>query len=528
MQRGTVVLLAVCAACSGTIGDVGGSDDDDRERPGACSGSRCPEEPGELVLPTFAELASYDRLTKPEYRYVVADLLEGTDASAALAAVDAFAENNYAGYYQNHTYLQAEPRLAALQLSLASALATAFPRSDTYRALCTANNCGPALVDRLLPRIWKRAISPEERVTLLEEHAELPETLFLTRVFASPFFHFKIFAQTPETPREVARKHANLLSFSIAGTFVDEAMQADLDAGQLDDPAGFEPHVRRLLATHSRRFARLFLPQWLGLSSLAEQADDYDGVALRKVMAEPAELFAALLVDGEDVGPLLAADFQVVESDLANLYELEAPSEGWARREGRATLFGTAALSALFVDHETGFPNPIRRGSYVVNRLLCRDIRFPSSAVQSEIDAILESVPEGLSPPERMAYLRSHDTCASCHEQFDHFGLALEEIGALGETLTTYYTGDPIEASGSVGELHYASSVDFAQQLGHSRELQTCFAAQVHTYFAGGSHVESNRRLRAHADLVYGAAIEDVVVDAALRALPLEAAGEAR
>ncbi|MCU0675900.1 MAG: hypothetical protein MUE69_24280 [Myxococcota bacterium] len=80
-----------------------------------------------------------------------------------------------------------------------------------------------------------------------------------------------------------------------------------------------------------------------------------------------------------------------------------ADETGWGPIDLDATIFGSAAMSAMFVDHETGYPNPIRRGSYVVNRLLCRDIRFPSSAVQSEIDRILETVPEGLSPPERMA-----------------------------------------------------------------------------------------------------------------------------
>lgn len=518
-----LALLALLIGCSGQISDAGGSPDDDR-RPRPPSGGRDPEP---LVLPTIAELAPYGRLTKPEYRYVAGDLLVGADETArraVLSTVDDFAENNYSGFYQNHTFLQAEPRLASLQLAFATALARAFPSSDLHRELCASGAaCGEAIVDELLPRIWKRAIPADERAELLTLHAELPSEVFFTRVFASPWFHFKIFAAEPPTSREVARKHAHLIAFSLVGTFADEALHADLDAGRLDDagPDVWEPHVRRLLTTNPRRFAVLFLPQWLGMSSLYETDDVYEGVPLRVVMTEPARTFAALLADGESIGSLLVPEAHQVEARLAAIYgkELVADETGWGPIDLDATIFGSAAMSAMFVDHETGYPNPIRRGSYVVNRLLCRDIRFPSSAVQSEIDRILETVPEGLSPPERMAYLRSHDTCAACHEQFDHFGLALEEIGALGEPMTTYYTGDPVEVAGEIGDLAFDSSVDFARQLGQTRELQTCFAAQVHSYLSGGGHVEANRRLRDHADPYLDASIEDVVVEMALLAL---------
>lgn len=517
-----LLLALLAAACSGQISDVGGAPDDDRgPRP---HGGRDPEP---LVLPSLGELSTYSRMTKPEYRAVATDLLVGVDETArraVLSTVDDFAENNYAGFYQNHTFLQAEPRLASLQLAFATALARAFPSSELHAELCGSGRaCGEAIVDELLPRIWKRAIPTDERAELLTLHAELPAELFFTRVFASPYFHFEIFEAEPSTPREVARKHAHLISFSLVGTFADAPLHADLEAGRLDGAGRevWEPHVRRLLTTNPRRFAVLFLPQWLGMSSLYETDDVYEGVPLRVVMTEPARTFAALLTEGDTIASLLVPDTHQVEARLAALYgeELTADETGWGPIDLEATLFGTAAMSAMFVEHDTGFPNPIRRGSYVVNRLLCRDIRFPSSDVQSEIDSILESVPEGLSPPERMAYLRSHDTCAACHEQFDHHGLALEEIGALGAPMTTYYTGDPVDVRGTIGELEFESSVDYARQLGATRELQTCFAAQVHSYFSGGGHVEANRRLRGHADRYVDASIEDVVVEMALLAL---------
>lgn len=515
-----LVALAASAGCSGEISGVGGTPSD---TPPRRPGEPAPDAP--LDLPTVDDFERYSRLTKLEYRFVIHDLLEGADGtlrSAALTQVDELPENNYAGFYQNHSFINASPRLASLQLQLARTLARAFLTSSLYGELCGGNNpdCVDNVLDRLLPRLWKRPIAPSEREELVafldETPAESRAYLFFLRVFASPYFHFKIFDHEPASPRDRAIKHANLLSFSLMGTFPDETLQQAIEAGALDDAPNWEPHVRRMLTAHPERFALLFLPQWLGMSTLYESGDHYRDVPMTSVMAEPAFLFAALIEEGETVAPLISIDFTMNDRRLAELYGAETDDswEGWMRRDADHTIFGSAAMSALFV-YDSGNPNPIRRGSYIVNRLLCRNIIFPSESVQTEVDRVVDSAPEGLSPPARMAYFRSFETCATCHDQFDHHGLALEQIGALGETRTTYYTGDPVEPSGVAEDIVYESSRDYARQLAETSELHTCFAAQLQSYFSGGNHLRANSHLRRIAGDLHNKSIADVVVQMA-------------
>ncbi|HJK91180.1 MAG TPA: DUF1588 domain-containing protein [Polyangiaceae bacterium LLY-WYZ-15_(1-7)] len=526
-----LLLAALFAACSGQIAEPSGSDDP--SRPGGGGGPGDPGDPsgpggGPLGLSLGDDLDLYSRHTRSEYRYLLADLLVGADPTLrgeAWRTVEDFPENGYVGYYRHYAMVNAGTRLASQQLALARALAAAFVTSDLYRELCSGARCAENVADELLPLIWRRPLEADERAELIAFHAELPakvrDEAFFTRLFASPWFHFEVFPPSPATDRDRARKRAHLLALALRGSYPDDALMEALEAGELDDAdADWEPHVRRLLESYPDRFAVLFLPQWLGMASLYEEGTPFHEVSMRTVMTEPALIFASLVEDGDQpVTRLFALERNVVNGQLADLYGVDTGTAEWTPAEATRTLFGTAAMTVMFTDEETGFPNPIRRGAYIVNRLLCRSIQFPSSEVQSEIDRVLEEVPEGLSPPERMAWLRENPTCASCHEQFDHHGLALEEIGPLGETMETYYTGDPVVARGSVGELDYESSVDFVAQLGATDELHTCFAAQVHSYFSGGDPVDARQRLQSGAaGAFHGVPAKEVVVEMALLA----------
>ncbi|RLB54729.1 MAG: hypothetical protein DRJ42_08260 [Deltaproteobacteria bacterium] len=527
--RLTCILASILAvgplgACVGNISDVGGSGvTDDGTGPGRGGG---PGGAGD-ALPTLDDLDVYSRLTKQEYRYVIGDLLVGAEPSRlaeALGQVDSFNENNYSGYYKNYDPISAYPGLEGAQLELARALATAFPDSLLFQELCPSN-CAGNVADRLLPRIWKRRLATSERQELVDLYDSFPaeqrDFYFFLRVFASPHFHYKIFAASPEDPDEANIKNAQLLSYAITGSYPDAELQADVDSGAVAAPGQWEHHVVRLLEAHPTRFSTLFVPQWLGMASSYESGETYHGVPLATVMTEPALIFSEALTEGLPISSLFDLDFNMVNPELAPLYGSEATEAGgaWERQALTQTLFATAAMSYLTVDHESNNPSPIRRGSYIVNHLLCMNIAFPPSAVQEEVDRIVSGAPEGLSPPERMAYFRSNPTCAGCHNQFDPYGLALEEVGALGEVRDTYYTGDPIEAFGTAGDITYTDSIDFSNQLAMTPTLNTCFASQVYSYLSSSPHVAANYDIREDEELLLTMSVSEIVARMVIRAL---------
>ncbi|MEM9195433.1 MAG: DUF1592 domain-containing protein [Myxococcota bacterium] len=516
---------------------------------GACAES----EPAPLRAAAMDDVEVYSRLTKQEYRYVATDLLDGASGAAQASvarAIDALDENNYVGHFKNYSPIAVAPGVERAQLEIARTIARAFMESRLYHELCRAS-CPESLSAQLLPRLWKRRLSSDTVQQLIAFHQSFPpedrDYYFLLRVFASPYFHYKIFdavprneaavaeggAAVPETgaalPEDEAALHlkrAHLISFALAGSFPDAELWADAEKGALRTPDDWKPHIERLLDRHHHRFSNLFLPSWLGLGSAAEINQEFHGVPMRPVVAEPVLVFSEVLREQRPISALIALDSNAVNDEVAGLYGARAEGPpvgeipGWYRPQLTSSLFGTAALSYLTVDHETLNPSPIRRGSYVLNRLLCREIDFPSSALQGEVDRVVAAAPRDASPPERMAFFRSHAACAGCHNQIDPYGLALEEIGAFGVHRTAYYTGDPVEAHGTAGDIHYSSSLDFVTLLAASKELESCFSKQVYRYVSSeeGDH-------RRFDELPFDEAASErrtareIVVDMVLRSL---------
>ena len=501
------VLLTLCVSgCHGEMTEVdpGEAATESTEDSEETSAEEIKEALREANLESFDGLDTYSRLTKQEYRYVISDLLVGVDditRQRVLQRVETFNENNNAGFYKNYEPHATYPGLEITQLELASALADAFTTSDWFLQLC-ANDCASNLTSEFVPRVWKRRVSDDEARELREFYGSLPaenrDLLFLTRVFASPYFHHKIFSATFDDPSDRTVQRAHILSHLITGSFPDDELHAASRDGSLEEK--WEEHIARLLDKHPDRFATLFVPQWLGFSSLRESLSTYYDVPLKTVMTEPALIFAELLKADAPIASLIALEDWVeaarVFESLAQMYGVDEAVSGWEKRKINDTLFGTAAFSYLTIDHESNYPSPIRRGSYIVNHLLCRDLQFPSSEVQSAVDRIVQSAPDGQSPPERMAYFREHAECAGCHNQFDFYGLALEQIGEFGEIRSEYYTGDPVEISGSAGGFDYENALDFTQQLAEHSAINTCFASQVYSYATANSHVAANFELQ--------------------------------
>jgi len=119
----------------------------------------------------------------------------------------------------------------------------------------------------------------------------------------------------------------------------------------------------------------------------------------------------------------------------------------------------------------------VRRGKFILNRLLCQSVPPPPPNV----------VPE-LPPPdptktvrEQMAEHRTNPSCAACHTAMDALGFAFEHFDGAGNYRKDD-NGHPIDASGSVTidgvTLAFEDAADLAASLASSPLSQTCFTRQ--------------------------------------------------
>jgi hypothetical protein len=143
-----------------------------------------------------------------------------------------------------------------------------------------------------------------------------------------------------------------------------------------------------------------------------------------------------------------------VNAELAAIYGVTAPAGGGFERvtlpstTGRVGLLGQAGVLAAR-DHSDG-TSPIKRGLFIMTRLLCQDLPLMPPA-----NLEIPMPPEGvMTARQRLEQHSTEAVCASCHDNMDPVGLALEHFDAMGAYRETD-NGLPIDDSGRIGDIEF-------------------------------------------------------------------------
>jgi hypothetical protein len=123
----------------------------------------------------------------------------------------------------------------------------------------------------------------------------------------------------------------------------------------------------------------------------------------------------------------------------------------------------------------TNESNPVLRGSFIVNKMLCLSIQLPSDpAVLAQV-----KIPEhvsGATARERFTQHREQAICSGCHMVLDPVGFAFENYDAIGQWRDTE-NGATIDASGQVpGGMPVNGPVELVKSLAATDAAQSCFA----------------------------------------------------
>lgn len=279
----------------------------------------------------------------------------------------------------------------------------------------------------------------------------------------------------------------------------DSQLAAAADRGALRTPDQVAAQAKRLL-DGPRADAALtdFVAQWLELGPLAQAVKDTDVYPAWK-----PELAAAMrdesLKLGLDVlrGPeptfenLLTARYTFVNTALASYYDVTPARDGRVDLTNipRLGLLTTGALMA--VKGNSYRTSPVRRGKFILNRLLCTSVPPPPPNV----------VPE-LPPPdpqktlrEQMAMHRDNPACAGCHDRMDNLGFAFEHFDGAGK-YRDQENGQKIDASGETtldGDPRtFDDSTELVQALAQSPEARACFVRQWLRYALGRFELDAD------------------------------------
>ncbi len=362
--------------------------------------------------------------------------------------------------------------------------------------------CARRMVERLATRAWRRPPTEAEVTELMDVYSlvrasgdgfELAAKFALRGVLLSPHFLFQVVeTPAPSSGRSelTSRELASRLSYFLWSSQPDTELTTLAEQDRLKDPAVLEAQVRRMLKdARSEALVQNFAGQWLGLRqvdginpdpSLFPRVD----TALKQAMREESEsFFRAFLREDRSALDLLDANFTFVNDRLADYYGLPRPGTATAsrvmvangRRGGLLTQAGVLAQSSLATR-----TSPVRRGKWVLGRLLCQEPPPPPPGVE----ALPTHLPPGATLRQITEAHRTNPACSGCHNRLDPIGFGLENYDAAG-AWREMDNGSPVDVDGIFEGVAFRGPRALATILKQDPAFAKCMSRKALAYGLG-------------------------------------------
>jgi hypothetical protein len=454
------------------------------------------------------------RLNQRQYNNTVRDLL-GT----SLTPGDTFPPDEQTlGFDTIAGVLRVQPEHVEKYIAAAHTLVDEFlarPATDSYKVkylTCdykTAGaTCHKAILKAFATKAWRRPVVDAELTPYLTLAAAQPTqeeglNAALVGVLSSTKFVYRIESDpdpTNTTPhRLTAHELATRLSYFLWSTMPDDALSAAADSGALTTDAGLDAQISRMLGmtARARTLVETFGAQWLEVNRM--QAVTPDGTmfaaftpAIRQAMMDETKEFVwDFLSNDRPVSQMLTADFTYVNAALATLYGLPAPAGTAVQKVMTTGTKRTGILtqgSYLAGNSNPTRTSPVKRGLYVLDRLLCAAPPPPPATVNLNIDQ--GSGLENLPLRARLAeHQKQGASCAACHITMDAIGLGVENYDAIGRyrTADEYGAIDPAGVLPGVGgaKTPFAGVTELAQALSTDPRITPCLVQKLLTFGVG-------------------------------------------
>ncbi len=313
--------------------------------------------------------------------------------------------------------------------------------------------CYAQIVTGFAERAFRRPLTSSESESLLglwkklrlKESADAAVSLLVRAVLVSPNFLYRPSFRLSGAPVADAQGLVPLddytigsrLSYFLWSSMPDAALFDAAKAGALQTDAGLASTVERMLADpRAAALQESFAAQWLNARPLLHvtkdptKYPDFDEPLRAAMIDEVKQFFGAFLRSELPVQRMLDPGFGFVNDRLAKHYGLPMPG---TEQLTRVTLPAGTRGGLLFqgawltASSEANRTSPVKRGRFLLERILCRAVPPPPPNVPAFKD------PEGdVTMRERLAEHRKSPACAGCHNLLDPVGLGLEELDGIG------------------------------------------------------------------------------------------------
>jgi hypothetical protein len=476
-------------AISGSAASAGG---------GALPSQSCTVTPGRAPM---------RRLSRFEYNNTVRDLVGDTTFPANALPSEELGN----GFGNDADSQEVVASLVEQYVTVAEKIAASATRSDKLGALAACASqvtdaasetaCARTIAETFTPKAWRRPLATGEAdglvslftsVRAANDFAASVATM-LEAILQSPEFLYRPELGVPvagrtDVERPTGDEMASRLSYLFWGSMPDDALRAAAAAGELDSPSGVRAQAQRLLADpRAREVVRFFFDKLLPIESLAQLERDkatygtFSGKIGSLMRTETQTFLENEIFNGSGTWPgAFTANYTYVNQELAAFYGLTGVAGDAFQKvmldpsTHRGGLLTQAGILAGPI--HTNSSNPVVRGSFIVQKLMCQVIPKPTGDIAAKVTPPDPS--SAASARQRFTTHSSDTVCRGCHLNMDPFGFALENYDPVG-LWRDRENGVTIDASASAPILgQFNGALEMEAQLAGSEQVQNCFATQ--------------------------------------------------
>ena len=447
------------------------------------------------------------RITRFEYSNTVRDVLYDTTKPGSLlpsevlaSTYDLFA-NNADSQAVSSSLVESYSDTAAAVATRATAPAVLSKLSSCAGATTTANDtCARTLIEGVAKRAYRRAVTSAEVDDLFALYKTYSTGGFaggiataIEAILQAPDFLYRIEwgAQVPshtDVLRPTGEEMATRLSYALWGTAPDDALLTAAKAGELDTPDGVKAHATTMVEDpRARDVVRYFFDKLLPIETLTDLARDATlyptfSPLIGSYMHEETQQFLAneIFNNKGTWKSILTAPYSYVNEPLAKYYGISGVTGMTYQKVNLPDLTKRKGLllqgGVMTGTITTNQSNPVLRGSFVVNKLLCRHISLPTDpTILAKV-----KIPEvdGTTARERFSSHSKDPVCRTCHQNLDPVGFGLENFDAVG-LWRDQDTGHTIDASGTIPGIEgaFKNASEMVNRIADSTEAYGCFAS---------------------------------------------------
>ena len=434
-------------------------------------------------------------LTNVEYDQSLRELMAAPDnASAAFFPPDAMGTGFDTGAIRAMTpgmvqsYFDASQSLTSLYINRPG-----IPCADQGFAL----NCTKQALKSFAEKAFRRPLLKDEstRLPLLLQNfvdqGLSPKDAYaasLSTILLSPqFLYRQSLAPEAGLPASDQYAFAQSLAFALWASLPDQRLLDLAQKQSLTDPKILSQEIDRMLQSPKKQgFLRNFLGQWLGTKTLSQApaAKNLNPALVTAYQDETLSFVSEVLEKNLPFSQLLSADFTFANAALATQYGLASIEGSTLRRVALSSpqRGGLLTQGAFLVQSSNpDSTSPVKRGKWVLDRLLCA----PPPAPPPGVSTTLPSTPGKSLPMRQRLEAHRQGSCASCHQLMDPIGLAFENYDRTG----AWRDADDFGAIDATGELPNRGSFGDAHELATLIEADPrfprCFAKKTAQYLLG-------------------------------------------